>query len=173
MEKVIKLFEEKGWKYEVAEDGVTVISGFTTEPTYEEGVLEEGEKVEVGFNLYVFRVTDEFDDLYRFTITPFAKDWNFVVLGQDLLITLLTWNHDLVEARFSIDGDGDVELILDVFADKLDKEEFDRVLQVLVDVCAQTYNSVEAQISENMRYLKRPEDEILVNMDAAESVDEE
>lgn len=162
MKDLAKLFETKGMSYQLSEfdNGEGVISAFSSD--IENKSADCGTR-EIMFSLMVFPVSMDEDNYYRFSVVPFLEDstdysYN---LSQNVLMTLASWNHSFAEARFGVDEDGDIVLIIDVLEERLDQTEFDRVIQVLVNSAVMAYDDVEATVDESFRYMKLSLENIL------------
>ena len=129
LDHVVTLLEARALEFEQTEDD-TITSGFTVS-------LDDG--TDHGFPLFIMAIEDGYGDAYiRFTIVPFIEQ-SYVGYPGDLYVMVGQINHDLPQLKFAFDDDGDLELLFDVPADKLDDAEFDRALQALADYAGAYY----------------------------------
>ena len=129
LDHAVALLEARGLEFERTESE-TIATGFTT-------TLDDG--TDHGFPLFIMAIEDGYGDAYiRFTIVPFIEQ-SYVGYPSDLYVMVGQINHDLPQLKFAFDGDGDLELLFDVPANKLDDAEFDRALQVLADYAGAYY----------------------------------
>ena len=129
MSDLTPFFTKRGIVFEpVGEGGIS--SAFST-------TLPDGS--DHAFSFFVLSLEDGFGDRYvRLTIVPFLEQ-PFEGYPDSLYITVGQINHDLPQLKFAFDDDGDLELLFDVPADKLDDAEFDRALQALADYAGAYY----------------------------------
>jgi hypothetical protein len=162
MKDLAKLFEAKGMEYQLSDfdNGKGVISAFSSDI---ENMSVDSEAREITFSLMVFPVSMDEDKYYRFSVVPFLENSTEYAydLSQNVLMTLASWNHSFAEARFGVDEQGDIVLILDVLEERLDQTEFDRVIQILVDSAVMAYNDVEGAVDESFRYMKPSLEDVL------------
>lgn len=107
------LFDRAGWSYTTPEPGLWQ-SNFFTEREEE-------------YDLYVMQV----EDWVHFAVTPFLPP---IPAAQTARIhtALLKLNQQMRSVRFALDGDGDVTLIADAAARRLDTLAFNETLEALV-----------------------------------------
>ena len=118
-------------------DSDTVATGFATS-------LEDG--TEHGFPLFIMLVEDAYGETFvRFTIVPFIQQ-PFDGYPPDMYIMTGQINHDLPQLKLAFDGDGDLELILDLPSAELGDAQFDTALQVLADYAGTYYSELAAMV---------------------------
>lgn len=129
MSDLTRFLTQRGMAFEpVGEGGIS--SAFST-------TLPDGH--DHAFSFFVLPLEDGFGDHYvRFTIVPFLEQL-FDGYPDSLYITVGQINHDLPQLKFAFDGDGDLELLFDLPADKLNDAQFDRALQVMADYAGAYY----------------------------------
>jgi hypothetical protein len=138
MSDLSDFFTRAGLVFETI-DGDGVTSAFTTE-------LPDGE--EHVFDLFVLPLRDSFEDEYvRFTVVPYIEQ-PYNGYPPDLYITVGQINHDLPQLKFAFDGDGDLELVFDIRADRLDYDQFQRALRLLVDYASTFYPRLKSLIGD-------------------------
>jgi len=119
--------KSKSWEFE--SNGKDIATAFTTD-------VKNGK--EQSFPLYFMPVEDVYGISYlRLVIVPFVEqpesDFPEIFWKNILLI-----NHDLNQMKFSIDSDGDLELVLDIPISMVDSSTLDKALSDLADT-AGTY----------------------------------
>lgn len=113
----------------------TVATGFAT-------TLEDGS--EHGFPLFIMLIEDAYGETFiRFTIVPFLEQ-PFDGYPTELYIVTSQISHDLPMLKFAFDGDGDLELILDLPSVEFDDARFDTALQLLADYAGTYYPELAA-----------------------------
>lgn len=126
----------RGWQHQQL-DAETIQTGFTVE-------LPEGGRH--AFPLVFLAIDDAFGDRYlRLCIVPFVERPRGG-LGAPVFVRLLTANHDLPQARFAVDSDGDVELLLDIPQADLTVVSLERCVQVLTDYAALRYAELQVAV---------------------------
>jgi hypothetical protein len=130
-----KFFEARGMAFEeIDERGIS--SAFLTD-------LPDGQ--EYAFNLFVLLIEDEVSKYVRFTIVPFVEQ-PYDGYSPGFYAAIGRRNHDLPQLKFAFDDDDDLELAVDIPEEQLDQDEFDRVLQLLVDYASSSYLEIEALV---------------------------
>lgn len=120
------------WEFEQLDDDA-VLTGFTSP-------LPDGQ--DHGFPLFIMLMQDVFGDRFvRLVIVPYIQR---PVEGYPgvLFERIARMNHNLSGARFALDADGDLELLIDVSADQLDLSRFDSALQLLADYAGLHYSEL-------------------------------
>jgi hypothetical protein len=129
LEQIMTLLQKRSLAFEETELD-TISTGFAT-------ALEDGS--EHGFPLFIMHIEDAYGERFiRFTIVPFIEQ-PFDGYSADMFIMIGQINHDLPQLKFAFDGDGDLELILDLPFAELDDVHFDRALQLLADYAGTYY----------------------------------
>lgn len=137
LRQITTLLQERSFAFEQA-DSDTIATGFTT-------TLDDGS--EHGFPLFlmVIKAADG-ERFLRFTVVPFVAQ-PFQGYPTDLYIVISQINHDLPNLKLALDGDGDLELILDLPFSDLSGARFDAALQVLADYSGIYYPELAAMIA--------------------------
>ncbi len=91
---------------------------------------------------------DTFGDRFvRLVIVPYIQR---TVEGypKDLFERIARMNHNLSIAKFALDADGDLELLIDVSTDQLDLSRFDLAVQPLADYAGLHYSELTSALTE-------------------------
>ena len=126
------------WEFEQLDDD-TVLTGFTSP-------LPNGQ--DHGFPLFIMLMQDTFGDRFvRLVIVPYIQR---TVEGypKDLFERIARMNHNLSVAKFALDADGDLELLIDVSTDQLDLSGFDSAVQLLADYAGLHYSELTSASTE-------------------------
>jgi len=137
-ERILDFLKGRDWSFEQLDES-TVVTGFT---------LTLSDDKDYSFPIYPMEIEDAYGDSYlRLAIVPFLQqpydgypDKLYLMIGQV--------NHDLMGLKFAFDGDGDLELLIDIPEPQLNQATFDKALQSLIDYSATYYLELSALLTE-------------------------
>ena len=132
MTELSDFFARRDMSFEELEDTVVRTAFATT--------LADGS--EHAFPLFVLQLEDDFGGEYvRFTVVPFLEqpadqyhDSLYQIVGR--------FNHDLPQLKLAFDADGDLEMLIDLPAEELNDERFDRCIQLLAEYGGAYYHEL-------------------------------
>lgn len=122
LNKIREYLKKRGWEFDVSE--LQISSGFTIE-------LDDRELL---FPLYFMSIQQISQEKYvRLAVVPFAEQTTSGY-PDPLYARLAHINHDLTQAKFALDADGDIELLLDIPAASINDTELDDAMILLAEI---------------------------------------
>lgn len=137
MDKVLRLLNERQLVFERVEES-TIAVAFSTRLS---------DDTVHGFPLFIQHIEDSYGDRYfRFNIVPFV-DQPSNGYPAPLCRVVCQANHDLPQLKFAFDGDGDLELILDVAEEALNDVQLDTIMQLMADHASTYYPELSVLVA--------------------------